>query len=372
MDVPFVDFSEQYRIIKDEIGPGLKKVFEAGNFILGQEEKDFEMDFAKYCESKYAVGVNSGTDALYLALAALDIKEGDEVILPPYTFIATALCISYGGAKPVFVDIEKDTYNLDPAKIEAAITPKTKAIIPVHIYGQAANMQEICAIAKEHNLKVIEDAAQAHGARYQGRRVGSLGQVACFSFYPTKALGAFGDGGMIVTNDETIYKNSLMLRDYGREGRYEHKIKGYNSRLDTVQAVVLSAKLKRLDQWNQMRAAMADVYRQELAAVADIVTPALKADRTHVYQTYAIRIKNRDRVADALKEKKIGVLIHYPIPLHLQQAYKELGHKVGDFPVSEVVSSEILSLPMFPHMTKEQVFYVCESLKTIVSSKVGV
>ncbi|MCB9771390.1 MAG: DegT/DnrJ/EryC1/StrS family aminotransferase [Candidatus Omnitrophica bacterium] len=366
MEVQFVDFSEQYRIIKDEIEPGLKKVFETGNFILGQEEKDFESQFAQYCDSKYAVGVNSGTDALYLALAALGIKEGDEVILPTYTFIATALCISYGGAKPVFVDIEPTTYNMDPKALRKAITPRTKAIIPVHIYGQSANMDEILAIAKEHQLKVIEDAAQAHGARFNGKRIGSLGDVSCFSFYPTKALGAFGDGGMIVTSDEKIYKNSLMLRDYGREGRYEHKIKGYNSRLDTVQAVILSAKLKRLDQWNEMRAKMAEYYQEELKGVQGITSPMAKSDRTHVYQTYAIRVKNRDKVADALKEKKIGVLIHYPIPLHLQEAYKELGHKRGDFPVSEQVSSEILSLPMFPHITKEQIRYVCNSLKALV------
>lgn len=366
MEVQFVDFSEQYRIIKDEIEPGLKKVFETGNFILGQEEKDFESQFAKYCDSKYAVGVNSGTDALYLALAALDIKEGDEVILPTYTFIATALCISYGGAKPVFVDIESTTYNMDPEALRKAITPRTKAIIPVHIYGQSANMDEVLAIAKEHQLKVIEDAAQAHGARFNGKRIGSLGDVSCFSFYPTKALGAFGDGGMIVTSDEKIYKNSLMLRDYGREGRYEHKIKGYNSRLDTVQAVILSAKLKRLDQWNEMRAKMAEYYQEELKGVQGITTPTAKSDRTHVYQTYAIRIKNRDKVAEALKERKIGVLIHYPIPLHLQEAYKELGHKKGDFPISEQVSSEILSLPMFPHITKEQIRYVCDNLKALV------
>ncbi len=366
MEVQFVDFREQYKMIKDEIEPGLKKVFEAGNFILGKEEKDFESEFAKYCESKYAVGVNSGTDALYIALAALDIKEGDEVILPPYTFIATALCVSYLGAKPVFVDIEPETYNLDPQKIKQAITPKTRAIIPVHIYGQAANMDEILAVAKEHNLKVIEDAAQAHGARYKGKRIGSLGDVSCFSFYPTKALGAFGDGGMIVTSDEKVYKNSLMLRDYGREGRYEHKIKGFNSRLDTVQAVILSAKLKRLDQWNDMRTQMADIYRQQLQGVKGIIAPPTKTDRTHIYQTYAIRTKDRDRISDGLKAKNIGVLIHYPIPLHLQEAYKELGYKRGDFPVSELVSSEILSLPMFPHITKEQIVYVCEALKALV------
>lgn len=367
MEVQFVDFSEQYKIIKNEIDAGLKRVFEAGNFIMGKEAKDFENEFSSYCEAKYGVGVNSGTDALYLALAALDIQEGDEVILPTFTFIATALCVSYGGAKPVFVDIEPDTYNIDPKALKKALTKKTKAIIPVHIYGQPANMDEILAFAKEHKLKVIEDAAQAHGARYKGKRVGSMGDVACFSFYPTKGLGAFGDGGMIVTSDEKIYKNSLMLRDYGREGRYEHKIKGYNSRLDTVQAVILSAKLKRLDQWNEMRAKMADLYREELKGIKGITTPVAKPDRTHVYQTFAVRIKGRDKILDALKSKNIGALIHYPIPLHLQEAYKELRHKKGDFPVAESVSSEILSIPMFPHISKEQVQYVASTLKSLVS-----
>ena len=308
MNVQFIDFSEQYKLVKNEIDVGLKRVFEKGNFILGQEAKDFENEFAKYCDVKYGVGVNSGTDALYLAVAALGIEEGDEVILPTFTFIATALCISYTGAKPVFVDIEDDTYNIDPKKIEKAITKRTKAIIPVHIYGQAANMDEIMALAKKHNLKVIEDAAQAHGATYKKRKVGSLGDVACFSFYPTKSLGAFGDAGMIVTSDPKIYEGALMLRDYGRQGRYEHKIKGYNSRLDTVQAVVLSAKLKHLDQWNKMR------------------------------------------LDNAL-------------------TYNKLKHKKGDFPVSEALSQDILSLPMFPHMTQEQIEYVCKTLKELVAVK---
>lgn len=367
MEVQFVDFSEQYEIIKDEIDVGLKRVFKAGNFILGKEEKDFESEFARYCEAKFAVGVNSGTDALYLAIAACDIKEGDEVILPTFTFIATALCVSYAGAKPVFVDIEPQTYNIDPKSLEKAITKKTKAIIPVHIYGQAANMDEIRKIAKAHNLKVIEDAAQAHGARYKGKRIGSLGDVACFSFYPTKGLGAFGDGGMIVTSDDKIYEKCLMLRDYGRQGRYEHKIKGYNSRLDTVQAVVLSAKLKHLDRWNGMRAKKAEEYRAALQGVKGVSTPAAKPDRFHVYQTYAVRLKNRDEVCEGLREKGVSVLIHYPIPLHLQEAYRELGHQRGDFPVSETVASEILSLPMFPHITKKQINYVCKNLKELIA-----
>jgi len=365
MNVPFIDFSPQYEEIKDEIDVGLKNVFKKGDFILGDEEKEFEVAFAHYCDVKYGIGVNSGTDALYLALAALNIGPGDEVILPTFTFIATALCISYTGAKPVFVDIEDDTYNIDPEKFKGAITKKTKAVMPVHIYGQAADMQEILAIAKKHRLKVIEDAAQAHGASYQGKKVGSLGDVACFSFYPTKSLGAFGDGGMIVTDDMEINQQSLMLRDYGRKDRYEHVIKGFNSRLDTVQAVVLNAKLKRLDRWNKMRGDAAGLYNKFLNGSNGIKTPVLKKDRTHVYQTFAIRVKNRDKVMEGLKKEGISSLIHYPIPLHLQEAYKELKHKKGDFPVSERIADEILSLPMYPHMKKEQVEFVCATLKKL-------
>ena len=366
MNVPFIDFKEQYYTIKDEVESGLKKVFEKGNFILGEEEKLFEAEFAEYCEVKYAVGVNSGTDALYLALAALDLGPGDEVILPTFTFIATALCISYTGAKPVFVDIEEDTYNIDPKVFKKAITKKTKAVIPVHIYGQAGNMEEIRKIAKTHKLKIIEDAAQAHGATYQNKKIGSLGDAACFSFYPTKSLGAFGDGGMIVTDNKTIYEKSLMLRDYGRVDRYNHKIKGYNSRLDTIQAVVLSAKLKCLDGWNKMRNEKAAYYRALLRNVKGVVVPTIQKDRTHVFQTFAIRVKKRDKIAEAFKNKGVGVLIHYPIPLHLQEAYKELKYKKGDFPVAEKIANEILSLPMFPHLTNTQVEYVAESLQEII------
>lgn len=366
MNVQFIDFSEQYKTIKDEIDVGLKQVFEKGNFILGEEEKDFESEFARYCGARYGVGVNSGTDALCLALASLDVGPGDEVILPTFTFIATALCVSYTGAKPVFVDIEDTTYNLDPQKVEQALTKNTKVILPVHIYGQSADMEEILNIAKKNNIKVVEDAAQAHGASYQGKKTGSFGDISCFSFYPTKSLGAFGDGGMIVTDNKEIYEKILMLRDYGRIGRYEHKIKGYNSRLDTVQAVILSAKLKRLDSWNKMRANNALYYGELLKEVKGVKPPQTKKNRDHIYQTFAVRLKNRDRVCEGMKQKGIGVLIHYPIPLHLQEAYQELGHKVGDFPIAEAVAEEILSLPMFPHMTKKQIKYVCDSLKELV------
>lgn len=363
MNVPFIDFSEQYQTIKGEVLQELEALFEQGAFILGPQVKHFEEAFASFCDTQYGVGVNSGTDALYMALSALGIGPEDEVILPTHTFIATALAVSYTGATPVFVDIKDDTYNIDPEQFKKAITPKTKAVMTVHIYGQAANMNEINLIAREHGIKVVEDAAQAHGARYDGKRVGSLGDVACFSFYPTKSLGAFGDGGMVVTNDEHIYNKMLMLRDYGRKGRYEHVLKGHNSRLDTVQAVILNAKLKKLDEWNAMRGQVADWYQEALADVADIVLPQVVEGRTHVYQTFALRIPRREKVMDAMKERGVTTLIHYPIPVHLQEAYQECGGKRGDFPVAEQVADDIVSLPFFPHMSREQVNHVSQVLK---------
>lgn len=366
MNVPFVDFKEQFRAIQDEVRNGIENILEKGNFILGDEAKDFEKNFSAYCDAKYGVGVNSGTDALHFALSALGIKPGDEVVLPTHTFIATALCVSYAGATPVFADIEEDTYNLDPEAFEKAITAKTKAVIPVHIYGQPADMDTINEIARKHNIKVVEDAAQAHGAFYKNRRVGSLGDAACFSFYPTKNLGAFGDAGMVVTSDGHVHESLLMLRDYGRQGRYEHKIKGHNSRLDTIQAVGLDAKLKRLDEWNKMRQQAAEWYREELENVDGVILPNVKPDRTCVFHLYVVRVQNRDDVLEKMKAKGIGVLIHYPIPIHLQEAYQDAGYSKGDFPVAEKMTSEILSLPMFPHMTREQVKYVCQSLKEII------
>ncbi len=366
MNVPFLDFSEQYQTIKKEVMEGFGRVCEKGNFILGEEEKNFEKAFADYCGVEHGIGVNSGTDALYLALGSLGVGKGDEVILPTFTFIATALCISYTGAKPVFVDNEDATNNMDPQKLEEAITPQTKAIMPVHLYGLPANMDEIKAVAQKHNIPVVEDAAQAHGSDYKGQKVGSLGDVACFSFYPTKGLGAFGDGGCIVTNRKDIYETACMLRDYGRVGRYEHKVKGFNSRLDTLQAVVLAAKLPLLDEWNNMRIKNAAQYKQCLADVEGIQLPNVLEDRKHVYQTFAVRVKDRDKVLEGMKEKGVGVLIHYPIPLHLQKAYAELGHQKGDFPVAEQLADEVLSLPMFPHMSQEQIEYVCSCLKDVI------
>lgn len=371
MNVPFIDFSEQYKTIKDEIDRGMKAVFEKGNFILGEEQQAFEEEFARYCDTSYGIGVNSGTDALYLALGALNISVGDEVILPTFTFIATALCVSYTGAKPVFVDIEEETFNVDPQKLEEAITDKTKAVILVHLYGQPANMDEIQDIAKKHNIAIVEDACQAHGATYNGRKTGSLGDIGCFSFYPTKSLGAFGDAGIVVTGREDIRDKINMLRDYGRKGRYDHKIKGFNSRMDTIQAVVLSAKLKYLDEWNALRNTHAAYYRELLGDCPGVTVPVIKDNRTHVFQTFAIRVAHRDEVCAHMQKKGVSVLIHYPIPIHLQEAYAELGYRGGDFPVAEQMAREVLSLPMYPHMHKEQIEYVCTSLREIVGGSVG-
>ncbi|HOX54800.1 MAG TPA: DegT/DnrJ/EryC1/StrS family aminotransferase [Candidatus Omnitrophota bacterium] len=367
MNVPFVDLNAQYREIRRDIKKPLENLFVKSSFILGEDVKLFEAEFARHCGTNYAIGLNSGTDALFLSLLSLGIKEGDEVIVPVFTFIATALAVSYTGAKPVFVDIDDKTYNIDPEKIRKAVTKNTKAIIPVHLFGQSADMQPISAIAKEYNLKVVEDAAQAHGALYQGKQCGSLADIGCFSFYPTKNLGAFGDAGMVVTDSEKIYQKIFMLRDCGRKGRYEHAIKGYNSRLDTIQAIILRAKLTKLDKWNKLRQENAKYYSQLLKDEKNITLPQSAKDASHVYHIYAVRIKDRDRIYEELRQKGIGVSIYYPMPLHLQEAYKELNYKKGDFPVAERVCQEIIALPMYPHMNKKQIKFVSEQLKKVLN-----
>lgn len=374
MKVPFADLGLQHEEIKKEMNLAMARVIKRGDFILGREVEEFEKEFAKFCGVQYAVGVSSGTAALFLSVLSLDIGPGDEVIIPDFTYIATALAVSYTGAKPVFVDIEEDTYNIDVTKIRKAVTKYTKAIMPVHLYGQAANMAEIIKIAKEYNLKIIEDAAQAHGAAYISRqstvdspqnikKAGAMGDIGCFSFYPTKNLGALGDGGMIVTNKEDIYKKLLMLRDYGRVSKYEHAIIGYNSRLDTLQAAILRIKLKKLNRWNQMRKVAASFYTECFRAEEAVITPHESSFAQHIYHVYSIRVKNRDALFQELKKKNIGVLIHYPIPVHLQEAYKGLGYKKGDFPVSEKIASEIMSLPMFPHIKEAQIRYITNTIK---------
>jgi len=363
-----VKFSQQTKAIKKEIDAGLSAVIEKSNFILGEEVKKFEDEFASYCNASYAVGVNSGTDSLFIAMKAMGIGAGDDVIVPTFTFVATALGVSFTGARPVFVDSEDASCNIDASKIEAAITKNTKLIVAVHMYGQPADMNAIRKIASKHKLKVLEDAAQSHGAKYKGERVGSLADVACFSFYPTKGLGGFGDGGMIVTSDKALHDEVKILRDYGRKDRYEHIKIGYNTRLDTVQAVVLSAKLKFLDEWNAMRAQHAKVYRELLKGIKGINVLEPQAQREHTYQTFAIRIpKQRDKLCEGLQKKGIGCLVHYPIPVHLQKAYGDLGYKKGDLPVAERICDEVLSLPMYPHLTERDIKEVCEAIKEIIA-----
>jgi len=378
MKVPFVDLNAQYRQIKEEIKISFDKLFKKSDFISGDAVRKFEQEFARYCGVKYALGLNSGTDALFLGLLGLGIREKDEVIVPAFTYIATALAVSMCGAKPIFVDIDEETYNIDPLKIEKVITKKTKAIIPVHLYGQAADMQSIIRIAKKYNLKVIEDAAQAHGAEYKLKiqnsklktmRVGSIGDVGCFSFYPTKNLGAFGDGGIVVTNDKKVYNRLILLRDYGRKDRYEHIIKGYNSRLDSIQAIILSAKLRYLDRWNKKRQNNAKIYNEQLKGRKGIVTPRVSNYSTHVYHIYGVRVRNRNVVYDKLRKKGIGALIHYPIPLHLQKAYKELKYRRGDFPVAEKIAGQIISLPMHPYLKSGQIKIVTNKLKELSNGK---
>lgn len=365
MRVNFVDLKAQYNNIKDDILEGITKVIDNTNFILGPQVKEFEEKFAAFSQAKYALGVASGTDAILLSLKSLGIGPGDEVITAANTFIASVLGISYAGAVPVLVDNDPVTYNIDPTKIEAAITSKTKAIMPVHLYGQMADMDAIMEIAKKHNLKVIEDACQAHGSEYKGCRAGSIGDISCFSFYPGKNLGAYGDGGMVVTNDEDLYQKVKVLRDYGQSKKYHHEIKGYNSRLDSIQAAVLLAKLPHLDKWNDDRRVLARLYN-ELLSDTDIVVPVESEECRHIYHLYVIRTKRRDEMLEFLKSKEIFCGIHYPIPIHLQNAYKE--HKKGDLPITEKYAKEILSLPMFPELTEEQVIYIVGNIKEFLSN----
>ena len=366
MKVQFLDLRAQHKELERQIKQAIDKSMRKSEFILGEEVRLFEKEFAKYCGVKFAVGVNSGTDALFLSLLSQGVGKGDEVIVPVFTFIATALAVSYTDARPVFVDIDEETYNIDVNKIRKAITKKTKAIIPVHLYGQPADMEAILEVAKEYKLKVIEDAAQAHGAEYRGKKVGSFGITGCFSFYPTKNLGALGDAGMVVTNNKKTYKNLLILRNCGRKTHYEHIIKGYNSRLDSIQAAILRIKLSRLDKWNQLRRKNAHLYSSLLKGVDGVITPYEDKNGFHVYHLYAVRVKNRDRVIKILNEQGIKVLIHYPMPLHLQPAYKDLGYKRGDFPVGEKVAREIISLPMHPHLKETQIKYIADTIMKIV------
>ena len=364
--IPFLDLKAQFAQIRDEVTAAVVKVVESGAFVgAGPEGKPFEAEFAAYCGTADAAGVNSGTTALHLALLAAGIKPGDEVITVPMTFVATTAAIIYANATPVFVDVDPATWTMDPSKIEAAITPRTRAILPVHLHGLTADMDPILEIARKHGLKVIEDCAQAHGAEYKGRRAGSMGDVGCFSFYPGKNLGAYGEGGAIVSSDPEIMKTVRMLRDWGQAKKYDHVLKGFNARLDEIQAAVLRVKLKYIEGWTEGRRRVADAYAQGLAG-SGLGLPTPPAHCRHVYHVYAVRSANRDALGAALQAAGVSTGIHYPTPVHLQTAYADLGHKAGDFPVSEALGREYLSLPMFAEMTDEQVAEVCRAVKAAV------
>jgi dTDP-4-amino-4,6-dideoxygalactose transaminase len=360
--IPFVDLQAQYRALKPEIDAAVLRVLENAQFILGPAVAAFERDFAAYCHTTEAVGVNSGTSALHLALLAAGVGPGDEVITVPYTFVATVAAIEYSGATPVFVDVEPEYWTMDPAQIERAITPKTKAIIPVHLYGQPADMDPILEIARRRNLKVIEDACQAHGSEYKGRRCGSMGDLGCFSFYPGKNLGAYGEGGAVVTNDAALAAHVRLLRAWGEEVRYEHKYRAFNYRMDGVQGAVLGVKLRHLEAWTEARRRHAAEYARQLAdtpAVAPVERPGTR----HVYHVYVVRLPQRDAWRARLGEAGVQTGVHYPIPVHLQPAYRDLGYAAGDFPVSERAAAEVLSLPIFPELTGEQIAAVAALLR---------
>jgi dTDP-4-amino-4,6-dideoxygalactose transaminase len=363
--IPFVDLKTQYDSIKDEINTAVLKVLESTQFILGDEVTAFEKEFAAYCGAAQGVALNTGTSALHLALLAAGVGPGDEVITTPFTFVATVAAIVYTGATPVFVDINPVSYTIDVSQIEKAITPNTKAIMPVHLYGQPADMDPIMEIAQRHRLTVIEDAAQAHRSEYKGRRVGSIGDIGCFSFYPGKNLGAYGEGGMAVTNNPDYERTMRMYRDWGQEGRYNHVLKGYNYRMDGIQGAILRVKLRYLDQWTEARRTHAAQYDLDLVP-SGLKTPTAMPYSHHVYHIYAVRSPQRSALQQKLSEQGIQSGIHYPIPVHLQKAYADLGYQQGAFPHSELAANEVLSLPMYAELSAEQVkcisAAVCESV----------
>ena len=365
MKVPFLDLKVQYESIKDEISAALQKVLDKTAFAGGPFVAQFEEEFASFCGTEYAVGVSSGTAALWLALLGLGIGPGDEVITTTNTFIATAEAISFCGAKPVFVDVEEKTYNMDAALFAAAITDRTKAVIPVHLYGQTADMDPIMEMARRHNLLVIEDASQAHGAEYKGRRAGSMGEAGCYSFYPGKNLGAYGEAGAVVTSNKALANKMRAFRDHGQSKKYYHSMIGWNSRMDGFQGAILSVKLKHLPEWTEARRKNAQKYNEVLADIDGIILPFEAEYARHVYHIYAIRAQNRDDLMKSLAEREISSGIHYPVPLHLQEAYRYMGLGRGSFPMSEQCADEIVSLPMFAELAEEQIEYIGDVIKQL-------
>ena len=368
MKVPFLDLKAHQAPIIDEFDGAIREVIESSAFAGGPFVEKFEEEFAAYCGSKYAIGVGNGTDALWLALLAFGIGEGDEVITVPNTFIATAEAITYCKARPVFVDVDENTFTMNPAELKKSLTARTKAIIPVHLFGQPADMDPILEFARAHELFVIEDAAQAHGAEYKGRKAGTMGDAGCFSFYPGKNLGAFGEAGAVVTNDPELRKQIQVLRDHGQSRKYYHTLTGWNCRMDGIQAAVLSIKLRYLEEANLLRRKHALEYNRAFSGIDEVRTPFEASYAQHVYHVYAIRVQERDEILRHLQEKGVGCAVHYPIPIHLQEACRNLGYKAGAFPIAESLAEEFLSLPMFPELTTQQIEYVA----CCVSDAVGV
>jgi dTDP-4-amino-4,6-dideoxygalactose transaminase len=361
--VPFIDLGAQHLPIRADLNTAIAQVIDSGAFAGGPFVEKFEGEFAAYCGCQHAVGVGSGTEALWLSLLACGIGRGDEVITVPNTFMATAEAITYCGARPVFVDVDESTYTMDPAGLEAAITPRTKAIIPVHLFGQPADLDPILDFATAHGLTVIEDAAQAHGARYKGKMAGTLGRAGCFSFYPGKNLGAFGEAGAIITNDEDLVERIRILRDHGQTHKYHHSAIGWNCRMDGLQAAVLSIKLKNLDLGNVLRRKHAAAYDQAFAEIEDIKTPTVADYAEHVYHVYAVRVPEREHATWLLGKKQIQFGIHYPVPIHRQKAYQFLNYDIGSFPVAETLAHQLISLPMFPELTRSQISMVVYALQ---------
>ena len=392
MNIPLIDLKAQYESLSDELNKAALEVLSSANYILGKNVAEFEKEFAEYIGVKHAISVGNGTDALVIALKAMGIGEGDEVITTPFTFFATAESISAVGATPVFVDVDKNTFNIDVTKVEEKITSKTKAIMPVHIFGQSADMDEINKIAKKHNLLVIEDACQAIGGKYKGRNIGTLGDVACFSFFPTKNLGCAGDGGMIVTDNDDLaviiralrthgsgengqkafnllngVEEDIMQAESGNDTvynplKYYNYLIGYNSRLDAIQAAILRVKLRKIDNWNSKRRDIVTIYNEEFKG-SDLVTPVCEDNNEHVYHMYILQSENRNDVLEKLKERGVAAGVYYPVPLHLQKVYKNLGYKEGDMPVSEYLSHRTFAIPVYPELTEEQIKYIVDSIK---------
>jgi len=360
--VPYLDLRAQLKPLRAEIDAAVARTLDNCSFCLGPDVGQFEKDFAKFCGAQHALGFNSGTSALHVAMLLLGIGPGDEVITTPYTFIATSWAISYCGAKPVYVDIDEATFNLDPKKLEAAVTPRTKAVLPVHLYGQPFDVDTVAAICKKHNLPFVEDAAQAHGAKYKGKTVGALGDLACFSFYPAKNLGACGEGGALVTNNAALASRAKSLREHGSTVRYHHDEVGYNYRMEGLQGAVLGVKLKHLNAWTRERQRVAARYA-ELLADTPLQLPTVPAGNESAWHLYTVRLPRRDDLKKHLDTNGIGNAVHYPMPLHLQKAYVNLGYKPGDFPVAEKASREVLSLPMFPELTETQIQRVAAVVK---------